>query len=274
MLLADRPRRALVVGQGTGVTLGELALWERIETLELVELSETVVRALPLLGEYTSDVHLDPRLTIRVEDARHRLRQAEASWDVIVAEPSNPWIAGMDLLFSVEWFRAVDRSLAPDGVFLQWIQLYDTNEAIFCSILRSMAEVFTELRAFRGSSSDWLIVAMRAPPSIDIASRKFPPAVAASLAELGIATPEELAKREVRLFPLLLDRYRETCAIHRARDSDLAYRAAEAMYHGTGLFEPDLFAPGITRSKSASSFVSCHPRRVLWGSLAPLPRRL
>lgn len=163
MLLAARRDCVLLIGQGTGVTAGELARWPEIASIDLVELSPAVVRALPLFGEQTGHVEDDPRLRVHVQDAVHFLRGPGPSWDVVISEPNNVWNGGNDLLFTDAFFRSLERRLAPGGVLLQWMHLFETDETILRRTLASLASVVPELIAFRGTDGDWIVLASRRP---------------------------------------------------------------------------------------------------------------
>jgi spermidine synthase len=248
MLFAAEGRRALVIGQGTGVTLGELALWPELATLDLVEVSPSVARTLPLFRAHTRDVGADPRLRVHVQDARFFLRRPGEPWDVIVSEPSNLWVGGNDLLFTDEFLRSIEARLAPDGVLLQWAHLYETDAQALCSVVGTMASVFPDLTAFRGTKHDWLIVASRGLPegAVGRARARWAshPEMRASLAELGIADFDALWARRIPTFPDYAARARRECPIHTTLDTRLGYRAARAMFEGTTLEENDVLGGG------------------------------
>jgi spermidine synthase len=243
MMLAQRRRQVLLVGQGTGVTAGELALWPEIESIDLVELSPAVARALPLFGDQTGNVQDDARLRLHVQDVVHYLRQPGPRWDVVISEPSNIWNGGNDLLFTVEFFRSLEARLAPDGLLLQWVHLFETDRTILRRTLSSLAHVFPELLAFRGTPGDWLVVASREPiEDVDgklAAAYEDHAAVRASLAGIPVEDVEALSALRVESFPLLVEWARRSPP-HTTGDVALPYRGARAMYRGELLDELQL----------------------------------
>lgn len=246
VLFSPRHDRVLVIGQGTGVTAGELTLWPDVEAIELVELSPAVARTLPLFTDQTRAVERDVRFSLSVEDARHHLRRQGAGWNVIISEPSNLWNAGSDLLFADDFLRLIQSRLEPDGVLLQWLHLYETDPGVVCSVVATVREVFPHLRAFRGTPGDWLVVASQQP--IDSAAEQRAREVLganaevdASLRETGVDGFDGLLRREVVPFPGYVERARERCPIHRAEDVGLVYRAGRALFAGTSVLEPELF---------------------------------
>lgn len=248
MLLAAEPRRALVIGQGTGVSVGELTLWPELQRIDLIEVSPTVARTLPLFRTHTHDAGADPRVRVHVGDARFFLREPGDPWDVIVSEPSNLWTGGSDLLFTVEFFRSIASRLAPGGKLLQWVHLYETDEAAIGSVIATMGAVFPELTAFRGTQGDWLIVATREPDD-DAEARararwEAHPEVRASLTELGTKGFDDLWARRVGPFPHYAARARRDRPIHTELDTSIGYRAAHAMFEGKLLYEHELLGAG------------------------------
>ena len=185
---------------------------------------------------------------MHIGDARFFVRSAGEPWDAIISEPSNLWVGGSDLLFTVEFFRALDARLAPGGVLLQWMHLYETDAASFCQVIATLRTVFPAVEAYRGTQGDWLLVAshgtIQQVESSGRARWDAHPEVRASLAELGIKSLDELWNRRVRPFPLYADRAFRACAVHTELDTGLAYRAARALFDGTMLYEHELLGVG------------------------------
>jgi spermidine synthase len=248
LLLAEGRDRALVIGQGTGLTAAALARWSELARIDLVELSPAVARTLPLFRVATEDVGADPRLHLHVEDARHFLSRPGEGWDVIVSEPSHVWNSGNDLMFTLEFLESVRRRLRPGGVFLMWLHLYETDPAVACPIVSAVATVFPEVHAFRGTRGDLLVTAAaslrdRSEEALS-GALETRPEVARSLAEAGVDGAAAILEREILEFPAYAARARTSCAPHVAGEARLAYRAARALYDGRSLSEDELFGVG------------------------------
>ncbi len=167
--VASRPPRVALIGYGSGVTAGSMTQFP-IRSLEVVELEPAVYRAAHFFDHVNHRPTEDPRVTARVGDGRNFLSQRTDPFDVIVSQPSNPWISGVSNLFTREYFRAVKARLAPGGVFCQWAQLYEMAPWNVKSIYRTLLQEFPHVLVFAAEdlSSDTILIASETPIPIDI----------------------------------------------------------------------------------------------------------
>jgi spermidine synthase len=192
LLLHSDPRRVLVIGLGSGVTAGS-ALTHPIETLEAVEISPGVVKASALFRDVSHAPESDPRFRLVVGDGRNHLHLSEDTWDVIISEPSNPWMAGVSPLFTREFFALARSRLAPGGLFCQWAHIYNMAESDLKTVVASFTDVFESTALFLLSESDVLLLA--APdglPRIDeetLRLRSSRDGVKEDLREVGVLGP-------------------------------------------------------------------------------------
>lgn len=190
--LADSGARSLVIGQGSGVTLAALLATGAGRT-DLVELERAVLDGSRFFHERGRDPLDDPRVHVIVEDGRTVLEHARERWDVIVSEPSNPWLAGVNNLFTRDFYRLVRSRLAPGGVFTQWIQLYEISPTAFGSILSGFLASFPKGQAFLGArGADLILVACDSTRSLSLA-RLSTPAARYELARGRLLGPEGVA---------------------------------------------------------------------------------
>jgi spermidine synthase len=190
--LADSGARALVIGQGSGVTTASV-LAAGAGPTEVVELEPGVVAASRWFHARGEDPLDDPRTKLVMGDARTELLHSAAHYGLIVSEPSNPWIAGVNNLFTVDFYRRVRARLEPDGVFCQWLQLYELSPETFATLLHSFLDVFPQGQLFFvWRNVDLLLVA--APPGRRLSlSRLSAPAARKQLARARIPDPAMLA---------------------------------------------------------------------------------
>jgi len=127
-LLAEKLERAFVIGWGTGISAGELAGLESTREVVVAEISPAVVRAAPFFAGGNRDAANSPKVRIVIGDAYRTLLRSHGPFDVIVSEPSNPWVLGVEMLYSREFLEAARDRLTPGGVHLQWMHLYEIDD--------------------------------------------------------------------------------------------------------------------------------------------------
>ena len=162
--LAHRPdaRTVLLVGQGSGMSTHVLLGNPELESVVTVEIEpEMIVGSSAFLPANHRSFN-DPRGRFLLEDARRAVVQGEPL-DIILSEPSNPWISGVASLFTVEFYRRVHDRLAEGGVFGQWVHLYEIEDEVVLTILAALHRTFPEWTAYLTSAADMLVVASKGP---------------------------------------------------------------------------------------------------------------
>ncbi len=191
-ILADSGARSLVIGLGSGYTAAAVLAGGAGST-EVVELEQGVVEASRFFHPPGQSPLDDPRTTLVVGDARTHLAHSAGRYGLIVSEPSNPWIAGVNNLFTVDFYRRVRNRLEPDGVFCQWMQLYELTPETFRSMIASYLEVFPQGEVFTvWRAVDMLLVASPHGRSLAL-DRLSSPSAQRMLSAARIASPQELA---------------------------------------------------------------------------------
>jgi spermidine synthase len=152
------PRRVLIIGFGSGMTASAVARYPDIERIDCVEIEPAVIRAAPYLESLNRNVLSDPRVHVIFDDARNFLLTSRERYDLIISEPSNPWIAGIATLFTDEYYAAVRQQLAPGGKFVQWVQAYSLAPADLRMIIASLAPHFAEVTLWRAEGRDLLLL--------------------------------------------------------------------------------------------------------------------
>jgi spermidine synthase len=183
LLLHPSPRQVAVIGLGSGVTVGA-ALRHPIDRVDVVEISPEVIAASSFFRTENRDALADPRTRLVVGDGRTHLTLSRRQYDVIISEPSNPWMAGIAALFTTEFFAGVRERLAPGGVFCQWAHAYDITEADLRSIVATFRAVFPDGAMWLVGNGDLLLVGGGEVPIVDRLphlTRAWPKEVAADL---------------------------------------------------------------------------------------------
>ncbi len=158
--LVSRPQAtsSLVIGYGTGVTASVLAAAPGMTRVKIVEIEPAVLQMDSLFHAVNASVLTWPNVRVVVDDARSALQLDRDRYDVIVSEPSNPWIAGIATLYTPEFFRIAKSRLSDDGVFCQWIQLYQLPLPVVAGIVRSLRQVFPHVNVWFGGTADLLVL--------------------------------------------------------------------------------------------------------------------
>jgi len=192
LLMAKQIDDVLLIGLGSGVTLGSV-LTHKVKQVDTLELEHAVVLASRFFDGHRGAPLKDPRVHMIVNDARNDLLVRDRTYDVIISEPSNPWIPGAATLFTRDFFKIARSRLRPDGVLCQWIQLYELWPEDFQAILRSFQEVFPSVQIWRVGYD---AVLLGAPADIPLpVSQMFARAsnrVRADLSRIGVRGPEDL----------------------------------------------------------------------------------
>lgn len=173
-MLHPEPRRALVIGLGTGSTAGWLAALPSMERVDVVELEPAVTRVAEACAQVNRRVLERDNVNLIVGDGREFLLTTDYRYDVIFSEPSNPYRAGISSLFTREFYRAAVERLAGDGLFIQWLQGYEVDASVVRTAYGTLASVFPAVESWRVDTLDLLLVAGREPVTHDwgrVASR-------------------------------------------------------------------------------------------------------
>ena len=147
LLLHPRPERALLLGPGTGITLGAVAAYPDLAA-DGVELVPEVCELMTHFEPENGGPFPKPGLKIFVADARRFVRTTTNRYDVIVADLFHPAQDGAGFLYTSEHFEAARRCLKPGGLFCQWLPLHQLDESSLRSIIRTFSQVFVETHAF------------------------------------------------------------------------------------------------------------------------------
>jgi spermidine synthase len=198
LLHGGETQRVAVVGYGSGVTVGAIAEAPEVARVDVIELEPAIYEAADrFFSPYNHEPQHNPKVHRFVGDGRNFLTAKAERYDVIVSEPSNPWIAGVASLFTREFYRFAKQHLAPGGVFCQWAQLYELGPRNVKMIYRTFREAFPYVYAFSAAdlSADTILVGSDQPLSFDLArlrARFADPRLGAELRRGGARSAEDL----------------------------------------------------------------------------------
>ena len=235
-LYVESCENAFVVGLGTGVTAGELASLDDSKHVVVAEISQGVIDAMPFFAHGNRNAAERPQVKIIRADAYRALSRETHRFDVIASEPSNPWVVGVEMLFSREFLATARDRLAPGGVYAQWLQSYETNAETMALVLRTYASVFEEVAVWYTVGPDLLLLGFRDPASrpavAQLRKRAARRDFRAGLRRAGIGSWEELVVHELVPPGIVTTDSLPAGEVHTLLHPLLSDRAAHAFFVG------------------------------------------
>ncbi|HKE47366.1 MAG TPA: spermine synthase [Rhodanobacteraceae bacterium] len=199
LALHEGPAREVAnIGFGSGLTTHTLLGDARVASVDSVEIERAMYEGAREFRPAVERAYTDPRARIHIEDARTFFASHQARYDVIVSEPSNPWVSGVASLFSAEFYRFIPRHLKPGGLFVQWVQAYEINDELVATIGNTLTQSFRDYRVFQANEGDLIFVARADGDIGDFDPTVLEePALHDQLKRLAITTADDLRFREV-----------------------------------------------------------------------------
>ena len=171
LLFHDNPRRVMVLGLASGITAGEVLNYP-VEHLDVIEINNQVVEASSFFTPWNNAVLDNPRTELIIQDGRAHIELTDRMYDVIISEPSNPWMEGLASLFTREFFTAVRDRLDENGIFTQWVHAYQMDWNTFSLVGRTFIDVFPRSLLVvddpTGLGYDYLLVGFKGNKTLDL----------------------------------------------------------------------------------------------------------
>lgn len=191
--MRDRFDRVGVIGFGSGMTTHGLLGHGKIGSVDTVEIEPAMVEGARHLGSRVERAFKDPRSHIVIDDAKAYFASVPKKYDLIISEPSNPWMGGTASLFSTEFYQYVPRQLNEDGLFVQWVQLYEITPELVNSVLSALLLNFKDAKAYLANDTDLILVASPRGKVPELGSGLFDqPLLAKDLARIGVDNVRDL----------------------------------------------------------------------------------
>ena len=179
--------RVGVIGFGSGMTTHTLLGHEKVGLVDTVEIEPAMVEGARHFGARVSRAYTDPRSHVIIDDAKAYFASVPKKYDLIISEPSNPWVGGTASLFSTEFYQYIPKQLNNDGLFVQWLQLYEITPELVNSVLSAMLANFSDVNAYLANESDLILVASPRGKVPSLGSAIFrQPLLAADLKRIGV----------------------------------------------------------------------------------------
>ena len=196
-LMHPNPKNALIIGLGSGITASSLATHDSLEDITLLEISPEVIEASDYFIRENQNVLADPRLNVVSADARNYVLAADKQWDLIVSEPSNPWISGVSNLFTRDFMELIKQKLAPGGIMTQWFHMYSLSESDVRSVIRSFSDTYAHVSIWHLQRGDLIMIGSDQPHTLDfqrLQSALIDERTGPDLARAGFHTPRDLLR--------------------------------------------------------------------------------
>jgi len=235
LLFHQAAKDVLVIGLGSGMTVGAVEQYP-VKAIDVVEIEPAVVEASRYFREYTGDALNDHRVNLIVGDGRNHLALTRQTYDVIISEPSNPWVSGMANLFTREFFQLAKERLRKQGLMCQWVHAYSMSSVDFKTIVRTFHTVFPHTTVWEASlGNDYLLIGSREDMNIDphmLTNRLDDEMITADLRKMQIT---DLASffGKLLMAEQAIPRYTKGAPLHTDGNGLLAYSAPRALLENT-----------------------------------------
>src|SRR5258706_6409172 len=186
------------IGWGAGLTAEVVLSHRGPRSIDNIEIEPAMVTGARAFFPRVKRPYRDPRSAVHIEDAKSYFARHGKRYDVIIAEPSNPWVNGVAGLFTTEFYRDTKRYLAPGGVFVQWLHVYEFNDRLLGSIVSALGENFADYEIYESNPGDLLVVAVPegpVPPPGPLPKKEE--AFMGQLRRIGVTRSEEIAVRSL-----------------------------------------------------------------------------
>lgn len=205
LAMLDSPKQVGVIGFGSGLTTHTLLGDTRLKRVDTIEIEPAMIEGARAFGPRVERAYTDPRSHIVIDDAKSYFSGQKTKYDIIISEPSNPWISGVGTLFSKEFYQFVPRHLNDSGLFVQWVQLYEIDDHLIASILAGLTTSFSDYGAWISNSTDLLIIATKKGPLPALDARRVlaSPQLKSELSRLQLNATQRLEFRKIANADLL-----------------------------------------------------------------------
>lgn len=227
------PERIAVIGWGSGLSTHTLLGSPVPRSVDSIEIERAMYEGAMLFGPRVERAYRDPRSRLHIDDARTFFSTGNRRYDVIVSEPSNPWVSGVASLFTRQFYAFLGHHLEDDGLLVQWIHTYELNDALLSTMLAALAEQFPHVEIYRPNYGDVVLLASRSPiPALRYPAEPGSP-LQRELARVGLANLQDLQAYRVGSREVLMNMVRLSgVPVHDDFHPTVSLQAPKARFRG------------------------------------------
>ncbi len=161
MAFAHRPdaKTVAVIGYGTGMSTTTALGSSTVERVDTIEIEPSMFEGAQHFRFFTEPAYSDPRSHVIIDDAKSYFARSQRRYDVIISEPSNPWVSGVSSLFTREFYKRIRGQLSDGGLLVQWLHTYSFSEPLLASVIAALRESFPEFVLYAANNGDLVVVA-------------------------------------------------------------------------------------------------------------------
>ena len=152
------------IGMGSGLTAHTVLAMPGIERIDTIEIEKEIINGAKYFQPETERIFKDSRSHIHIDDARTYFSTQQIGYDIIISEPSNPWVSGVSSLFTTEFYTLIRTHLNTGGLMVQWIHMYELNMEILVSVLKAISENFSYFQIYFADDGDLILLASESNP--------------------------------------------------------------------------------------------------------------
>lgn len=198
--LAARPDagRAAVIGFGSGLTTHVLLGSGAIRSVDTIEIESAMIEASQWFRPRVERAYSDPRSHVHIDDARAYFSAQKGLFDIIVSEPSHPWVSGVSNLYSSEFYALVKNHLSTTGVFAQWLHMRRIDPVLVASVVGAISSEFPQFAIYNTNDRDILILASDGGDlDMNFEGLFAAPEIARELHRIGVHYAQDLSARRL-----------------------------------------------------------------------------
>lgn len=197
LAIHPQPSQVALVGWGSGLSTHTVLGSPVPRRVDTIEIERAMVEGARFFGDRVARAYEDPRSQLVVDDARTYLATSRQGFDVIISQPSNPWVSGVASLFTEEFYALTRNRLNEGGLFVQWLQAYEIDQALLTTMVTALTRHYPYVDLYLTNTADLLFVASMSPLQPADWSRLEHPELLGELQRVGLRGVEDLYVRRI-----------------------------------------------------------------------------